>query len=93
MNGRLDILRFFISDQNCDPNISGGQCGQTPLHTAAECGHLHIVKYLTDEQGCNPSCLNDLKHTPLHFAAWNGHITQVSSGLTFLANVSTFMLR
>ena len=33
---------------------------------AAEFGHLHIVKYLTDEQGCNPSCFDDTSST-LHF--------------------------
>ena len=33
----------------------------TPLHYAAEFGHLHITKYLTDDQGCNPSCLDDLR--------------------------------
>ena len=39
-----------------------------------EFGYLHIVKYLIDEQGCNPSCLDDLKCTPLHYAAMNGQI-------------------
>ena len=40
-NGQLDILQFFISDQNCDPNISD-QYGATLLHCAAYYGHLHI---------------------------------------------------
>jgi len=30
--------------------------GAIPLHYAAYYGQLHIVKYLTDEQGCNLSC-------------------------------------
>ena len=33
-----------------------------------------IVKYLVGEQGCNPSSLDDLGWTPLHFAATSGHI-------------------
>ena len=37
-------------------------------------GHFHIVKYLTDEQGCNPSCLDEYKYAPLHHAAMSGHI-------------------
>ena len=37
-------------------------------------GHFHIVKYLIDEQGCNPSCLDEYKYTPLHCAAMSGHI-------------------
>ena len=44
------------------------------LHYAAKCGHLHIVKYLIDELGCNPSCLDEDKDTPLHYAAKEGHM-------------------
>ena len=56
--GHLNIVKFFISNLNCNPNIPEGRCGGTPLHRAAEFGHLHTVKYLTDKQGCNPSCLH-----------------------------------
>ena len=35
---------------------------------------MHIVKYLIDEQGCDPSCLKEDKGTPLHCAARNGHL-------------------
>ena len=72
--GHLNIVKFFISNLNCDPNIPGGPCGGTSLHKAAEFGHLHIVKYLIDKQDCNPSCLDDLKSTPLHHAAAKGHV-------------------
>ena len=61
---------------NCDKNIHGPY-SRTPLHCAAEFGHLHIVKYLIDEQGCNPSCLDEDKYTPLHCAAIKGHINVV----------------
>ena len=61
MEGHLDshspILKRIV-----DPNIPG-QYGRTPLHYAAEFGHLHIVKYLTDKQGCNLSGLD--KYTPV----------------------------
>ena len=36
--------------------------------------HLHIVKYLIDQQGCNPSCLDDYGYTPLHCATVKEHI-------------------
>ena len=39
--------------------------------------YINIVKYLTDEQSCNPSCLDDLKFTPLHCATLIGHIDTV----------------
>ena len=29
---------------------------------------------MIDKQGCNPSCLDDLKSTPLHHAAAKGHV-------------------
>ena len=32
---------------------------------------------MIDEQGCNPSCLDDLKSTPLHHAVARGHIDTV----------------
>ena len=44
------------------------------FHYAAETGQLHIVKYLIDEQGCDPSCLDRNKEIPLHRAASNGHL-------------------
>ena len=69
MNGHLDI----VLQQKCDLNIPGQHVG-TPLHIAAYFGHLNIVRYLVDEQGCNPSCLDENKYTPLHFAAMNGYI-------------------
>ena len=74
MTGQLDIVRFFISDQKCDPNIPGGQHGGTPLHYAAEFGQLHIVQYLTNKHGCNPSCLDKNNSTPLNLAAIRGHM-------------------
>ena len=49
LNGHLNIVKFFISAKNCDPNIPGSAIQRLPLHAAAEGGHLHIVKYLTDE--------------------------------------------
>ena len=71
MKGYLDIVRFFISDLNCDPDLPGGQYGRTPLHAAATFGHLNIVKYLTNKQGCNPPRSNDNKYIPLHYDTVN----------------------
>ena len=73
LNGYMDITQFFISNQNCDPNILVKN-GKTPLHCAVHLDHLHIVKYLIDEQGCNPSCLDKHKCTLLHYAAMQGHL-------------------
>ena len=43
------------------------------LFTMLLSGVICTVKYLTDEQGCNPSCLDDLKYTPFYCAAMMGH--------------------
>ena len=73
-NGHLDIVQFFVCDENCDASILG-QYGLTPLHFAALGGHLHnIVNYLIDDQGCNPSSVDDLNRTPLHLATKEGHM-------------------
>ena len=48
------------------------KCGMTPLHMAAQKGHLEVCKMIME-------CLEDknpidrLGETPLHFAAKNGH--------------------
>ena len=48
----------------------------TPLHYAAEYGHLSIVEYLVNQKAdINAKDEND--HTPLHFAAENGHLSVV----------------
>jgi len=52
-HGHLNIVKFFISNHRYDLNIPG-ECGRALFHYAAECGHLHIAKYLTDEQGYDP---------------------------------------
>jgi len=35
---------------------------------------LHIMKYLIDEQGCDPSCLDTDQETTLHHAACKGYL-------------------
>jgi ankyrin repeat protein len=47
--------------------------GDTPLHLAAEKGHLDIVGYLT-EKGANVNVKRRYGLTPLHFAAQSGHL-------------------
>ena len=51
----------------------GVSLGRALLH-AAEKGHIHIMKYLIEEQGCDPSYLTTDKYTPLHYAASMGHL-------------------
>ena len=59
------------------PKNIPGQYGDTPLHYAALGGHLRVVKYLIDEQSCNPSHLDNQIKTPLHWAAVKRHMDTV----------------
>ena len=52
--------------------------GTTPLHEAAEHGHLEIVKYLVEE--CTIvrfTCANGRGDSPVHSAALSGHLEVV----------------
>ncbi|CAK9253192.1 unnamed protein product, partial [Sphagnum jensenii] len=47
--------------------------GDTPLHRAAEKGHLDVVKYLV-EKGADVKAANKYGYTPLHWAASSGKL-------------------
>ena len=48
------------------------------VHTASREGHLHVVRYLVEHHGCDPSCTDEEGITPLHLACQEGHIDIVS---------------
>jgi ankyrin repeat protein len=84
--GQLKIVKYFITELNCDPNnvqtgkrhgrpTGGG--GRIALHHAAQRGHLHVVKFLIEDQHCDPSHCDYEKTTPLHMAAQWGHLAVV----------------
>ena len=72
-NDHLEIVKFFIENTTCDPNIKD-QIGSTPLHHACEGGSLDVVKYLIDSHYCDPLCRDNENRSPLHSAASNGHL-------------------
>ncbi len=55
----------------------GALAGKTPLHGAAEGGHIEIVKVLV-AHGAKINAIDKVGLTPLHFAAENGHKEVVS---------------
>ena len=71
MGINLDIVQFFAKTVT--------QTFQEVIMVELLCNvhsdHLHIVKDLTYEEGCNPSGLdlNEHNETPLHCAAMKGH--------------------
>jgi len=50
----------------------------TPLHLAAEKGHIEIMKFLAAEKHCDPMVRSTYSDIPLHFAMWYGHLQVVS---------------
>ena len=74
--GHLDIVQYFIKDQNCSPETTTPS-GHTPLHIACKCSHLHIVKCLITDHKCNPHCTDNDGYTPLHTASESGNIETV----------------
>ena len=60
--GNLEELRYFISEENCNPACPG-PLGLTPLHLASEKGHLDVVKYLVSEQQIDPLCEDEYGNT------------------------------
>ena len=70
MNARVAVAQRLLDtgvDINATPHVG------TPLHWAAYCGHLGMVRFLVDN-GANVRALDDEWHgTPKSWAAQNGH--------------------
>ena len=73
LNGSLNILRYFFGERMCIPDK--GRKGRTVLHFACQSNNnLAVIKYLVEEQGCDPNALDNDGITPLHITAIFGSI-------------------
>ena len=52
--GWLDIVKLFIEQYGCDPNVTSKYVHQSLLHYACQYGHIDVVEYLINEQHLNP---------------------------------------
>ncbi|EQC25271.1 TKL protein kinase [Saprolegnia diclina VS20] len=81
-------LAAVISSLNDRVNI---ECydsnGWTPLHKAAMCDRLEIVRFLL-EKGANIEAKSTYLDTPLHYASYNNHVEIVRLLLAYGANVN-----
>jgi len=74
LNGQVDALRALLSVPDSNADTLFGEClDGTPLHYAADRGHLECVKLLIDN-GASLDAHNRQGATPLAFASARGHI-------------------
>ncbi|RLU18410.1 hypothetical protein DMN91_008767 [Ooceraea biroi] len=89
-NNHIDIAKIILAkDKNVDINESSG--GFTPLHKAAEMGHLDLVNFLL-EYGADINARNDKDWTPIHGAALNGHLEIVNTLILKGADVNAELI-
>lgn len=66
-SNKLSLFSLFGSEE---------EAGHTPLHCAAQYGHVDSIRFLLS-RGANISAEGKHGHTPLHFAAQNGHVDAI----------------
>ncbi|WP_265029689.1 ankyrin repeat domain-containing protein [Wolbachia endosymbiont (group A) of Philonthus cognatus] len=86
-NGQLDIVKYFIDEENSDVNQANNY-GNTPLHLAAKNGQLEIVKYLVDKKKVDFNQKNNDGQTALHLAAIHDKIDVVNALIERGANIN-----
>ncbi|XVF80539.1 hypothetical protein PTKIN_Ptkin15bG0081600 [Pterospermum kingtungense] len=73
---RVDLMRvLFRAYKSVDLN-SINFCARTPIHIAASCGHIEVIRFCLSVGG-NPEVLDTNRCTPLHLAAQEGHLDVV----------------
>ncbi|CAH1249817.1 ANK1 [Branchiostoma lanceolatum] len=91
MEGDTDRVKRLLAE-GVNPNAAGRLSQWTPLHIAAENGHLETVSALMTA-GADVNARFELQWTPLHKAAENGHLETASALLTAGADVNARDIR
>ena len=68
--GDVDIVRYLIIDENCNPNVQSSTTENTPLHIATKYGQDDTIVQLLFHRKCNPNIKNIEGDTPLHIACY-----------------------
>ena len=72
--GRLNTVRGFINEQNCNDPSCRDLIGRTPLHHACTAGHMNIIHCLVTELGCDSRIADKTGTLPIHVACQAGHL-------------------
>ena len=75
--GDVDIVRYLITDESCNPSIHSSFSEITPLHTAAKYGQEDVIVQLLSYNECNPNTRNKEGDTALHIAVRRGKTAAV----------------
>ena len=67
------MARLLVSELGANVNARDID-GWTPLHQAAENGHVEMARLLVSELGADVNARDCSGWTPLHLAAENGHV-------------------
>ena len=81
--GDVDIVRYLITDERCNPNVKNYTSEDTPLHIAVKCGQDDRVVQLLSYKECNPNVQNKRGDTPLHVAAKYGEADTIVQLLSY----------
>ena len=74
-HGELGKLKYLVEVRHVDPHLCRDDEGDaTPLHWAAYCGYLDVVRYLVEERNYNMKCKDRYGEIPLHLAALGGRL-------------------
>ena len=79
---QIDIVKWLL-DHGANPN--GVSDGDSPLHSAAQLGHLSVCQALL-KAGAKPNLINNLEETALHKASTNGYIDIIQTLLNSVAD-------
>jgi len=66
-------VKFLTLEKHCNPNQQAAH-NNTPLHLAAQKGHLQVVQFFVEELKCPPNVRNIHDKTPLLYAKAMGHL-------------------
>ena len=77
LRGDLNKFKEIVQQTRVDWQTCEFFGGYSVLHLAAVEGNLDILRFLIENEGCNPSPKTSLGRTPLHLAAQHGRLEVV----------------